>query len=55
MNDIDIEAIEKFFQSCYCIEDEKTGREFYTHDPDKFNDAVQALINLEAKLKELNA
>jgi hypothetical protein len=34
------------------MEDEKTGKEFYLHNPDKFNDAVQALKNLEAALKE---
>jgi len=48
----DIETIQDFFKSCWCIEDEKTGKEFYLHDPDKFNDAVQALKNLEAALKE---
>jgi len=52
MNNIDIEIIQDFFKSCWCMEDEKTGKEFYLHNPDKFNDAVQALKNLEAALKE---
>lgn len=45
-----IETIRKALDSCYTVEDEKTGHEIHMHDSELMDAAVAALNSLERAL-----